>query len=250
MRIVMSEKQWKIGDLAKETGLTVRTLHHYDEVGLLRPSARTEAGHRLYDESDVRRLYRILALRQIGLRLDEIGACQLGDGFDVRTAVHRHLERTDHQIALQRELRDRLAAILVALDRAVEPSIDDFVDALEVMNRMENYYTPEQLQALEARRIELGDDAIKRAELEWSELIESVEAERRRGTDPADPRVQELARRWTALIEQFTGGDSGIRASLQRMYDEEGVETASRGMLKPETMEYAQRAIQAGRKSG
>ncbi|MDQ4027695.1 MAG: MerR family DNA-binding transcriptional regulator, partial [Actinomycetota bacterium] len=67
----MSEKQWKIGDLARETGLTVRTLHHYDEVGLLRPSARTEAGHRLYDENGVKRLYRILALRQIGLRLDE-----------------------------------------------------------------------------------------------------------------------------------------------------------------------------------
>lgn len=243
----MSEKQWKIGDLARQTGLTVRALHHYDELGLLRPSARTEAGHRLYDEDDVRRLYRILALRQIGLRLDEIGALLLGDGLDVRTAVHRHLERTDHQIELQRELRDRLAAILIALDRAVEPSIDDFIDALEVMTRMEKYYTPEQLKTLEARSIELGADAIKRAEQEWSQLIESVEAERQRGTDPADPRVQELARRWTELIEQFTGGDAGIRKSLQRMYEEEGVETASRGMLTPETMEYAQRAIEAAR---
>jgi MerR family transcriptional regulator, thiopeptide resistance regulator len=143
--------------------------------------------------------------------------------------------------------RARLAAILVALDRAVEPSIDDFIDALEVMTRMEKYYTPEQLKTLEERRIELGDDAIKRAEREWSELIESVEAERQRGTDPADPRVQELARRWTDLIEQFTGGDPGIRASLGRMYEEEGVEAASRGMLKPETMEYAQRAIEAAR---
>jgi DNA-binding transcriptional MerR regulator len=243
----MSEKQWKIGDLARETGLTVRTLHHYDELDLLRPSARTEAGHRLYDENDVRRLYRILALRQIGLRLDEVGACLLGDGLDVRTAVRRHLERTARQIELQRELRARLAAILVALDRAVEPSIDDFIAALEVMIRMEKYYTPEQLKTLEERRIELGDDAIKRAEREWSELIESVEAERQRGTDPADPRVQELARRWTDLIEQFTGGDPGIRASLGRMYEEEGVEAASRGMLKPETMEYAQRAIEAAR---
>jgi DNA-binding transcriptional MerR regulator len=243
----MSEKQWKIGDLARETGLTVRTLHHYDELDLLRPSARTEAGHRLYDENDVRRLYRILALRQIGLRLDEVGACLLGDGLDVRTAVRRHLERTARQIELQRELRARLTAILVALDRAVEPSIDDFIDALEVMIRMEKYYTPEQLKTLEERRIELGDDAIKRAEREWSELIESVEAERQRGTDPADPRVQELARRWTDLIEQFTSGDPGIRASLGRMYEEEGVEAASRGMLKPETMEYAQRAIEAAR---
>jgi MerR family transcriptional regulator, thiopeptide resistance regulator len=242
----MSEKRWKIGELAKETGLTVRTLHHYDQLGLLQPSGRTEAGHRLYDERDVGRLYRILALREVGLRLEEISDCLRGEGVDVRTAVRHHLERTDREIELQRRLRERLAAILGALDRALEPSVDDFIEALEVMNRMDKYYTPEQQEALETRRAELGDDAIKRAEQEWSELIEAVEAERQRGTDPSDPRVQALARRWTALIEQFTGGDAGIRRSLQRMYDEEGVEAASRGMLKPETMEYAWRAIEAG----
>ncbi len=111
---------------------------------------------------------------------------------------------------------------------------------------MEKYYTPDQRKTLEAGRAELGDDAIRRAEQEWAELIEAVESERQRGTDPADPRMQALARRWTELIEQFTGGDSGIRRSLQKMYEEEGVGAASRGMLKPETMEYAWRAIEAG----
>lgn len=59
----MSGATWKVGQLARSTGLTVRTLHHYDSVGLLRPSARTPSGHRLYDEDDVSRLYRIVALR-------------------------------------------------------------------------------------------------------------------------------------------------------------------------------------------
>jgi hypothetical protein len=163
--------------------------------------------------------------------------------------VLRHLERTERQLELQRQLRERLAAILHALDRALEPSIDDFVETLEVMNRMEKYYTPEQLETLERRRAEIGADAIVNAEQEWGRLIDAVEAERQRGTDPADPRVQELGRRWTELIEQFTGGDAGIRRSLQRMYGEEGVDKASRGMVKPETMEYAMRVIEASNAS-
>lgn len=68
-----SGQVYKIGRLAAATGLTVRTLHHYDHVGLVCPSGRTGSGHRLYDESDVQRLYRVLALRQVGLSLEDIG---------------------------------------------------------------------------------------------------------------------------------------------------------------------------------
>ena len=102
----------------------------------------------------------------------------------------------------------------------------------------EKYYTPEQLEALEQRRQQLGDDDIERAQRDWAELIEAVEAERARGTDRGDPRLRELARRGEALIDAFTGGDAGIRRSLQNMYDNEGPEAASRGLVKAETMAY------------
>jgi hypothetical protein len=72
-----------------------------------------------------------------------------------------------------------------------------------------------------------------------------VEREFEAGTSPSDPRVQELASRWGTLIERFTGGDPGIRASLERMYREEVVERASRAMVKPELMEYVGRAMAA-----
>jgi MerR family transcriptional regulator, thiopeptide resistance regulator len=64
----------RIGEVAAATGLTVRTLHHYDEIGLLRPSERSDAGYRLYSDADVRRLYRIVAFRRLDFALDEIGA--------------------------------------------------------------------------------------------------------------------------------------------------------------------------------
>jgi hypothetical protein len=57
----MEEMTWKVGELARTTGLTVRTLHHWDALGLPTPSERTPAGYRLYDEGDVRRLYQIVA---------------------------------------------------------------------------------------------------------------------------------------------------------------------------------------------
>jgi DNA-binding transcriptional MerR regulator len=239
----------RVGELARTAGLTVRTLHHYDQIGLLVPE-RSAGGQRVYGQAEVRRLYQIMSLRKLGMPLEEIAACLRRDGADPRQLIREHLGRLDHQIQLQSALREQLARILDALDQDADASststTDEFVHAIEVMSRMERYYSQEQLAQLEQRRTELGDDAIRRAEQDWAELIAEVEAERAAGTDPASERVQQLRRRWEALIEQFTGGDPGIRASLARMYRSEGVERASQGMVSAELMAYVQRAIDAG----
>ena len=117
-----------------------------------------------------------------------------------------------------------------------------FLEALEAMSMFEKYYTPEQLQQLEQRRQELGDDAIKSVENEWTELYAQVRAHREAGTDPADPEVQKLVTRSGELIRMFTGGDPGIEASLKRMYEQEGPARASRGVADPADLEYLERA--------
>jgi MerR family transcriptional regulator, thiopeptide resistance regulator len=246
---VSDTRPLRIGEVAGATGLTVRTLHHYDDIGLLVPSERSGAGYRLYGAADVRRLYRILALRGMGFSLDEIAATLEREGEDPRPAVRRHIERIDAQIGLAHRLRSRLTHILDELDRADEPSTDEFIDAIEVMAMIERYYTPEQLDQLERRAQALGEEGMRRAQADWAELIAAVEAERAAGTDPADARLDPLVQRWTRLIEQFTGGDPGIRESLQRMYETEGPERASRGAADAATMEYAQRAIAARQRS-
>ena len=86
---------------------------------------------------------------------------------------------------------------------------------------------------------------MKKAENDWAELLAAVRVEKEKGTDPAAPRMQELAAQWTALIEQFTGGDPAIMQSLKSMYEAEGPEKASRGMVDPELMAYAHQAIEA-----
>lgn len=92
------DKRWRVGELAAATGLTVRALHHYDEQGLLVPSERTEAGHRLYAEEDVECLYRILALRSLGIWLDEIAAVLDDESLGLVETVRRHLERVERDI--------------------------------------------------------------------------------------------------------------------------------------------------------
>jgi DNA-binding transcriptional MerR regulator len=242
----VDDTRYTVGGLARASGLTVRTLHHWDAIGLLTPAERSSAGYRRYGPAEVARLYRILGLRRLGLSLDAIAAALDREGPALEDAVRAHLARVQRELGVQQRLRDLLVRILDALAAGGEPSIDQLIDTIEVMTMHERYYTPEQLDQLAERARALGDEGMKRAQQDWAELIAEVEAERERGTDPADPRMQELAARWRGLMEQFTGGDPGIAASLERMYRSEGVETASRGVMSPELSEYVGAAMKAG----
>src|SRR5919107_59770 len=228
----------RIGEVAAATGLTVRTLHHYDEIGLLAASERSDAGYRLYSDADVRRLYRIVALRRLGFALGEIGPLLDRDGGDPRA-------RLDAELELKARLRGRLERLLEALEGADGAAPDLYLQAIEGMTMAEQYYTPEQLAQLDERRRALGEDGMRRAEQAWADLIAEAEELRTGGAEPTDPRVQAIAARWQELIEQFTGGDPGIRDSLKRMYATEGPARASRGMVSPELMAWMGRAFEA-----
>ena len=240
----------RIGEVAAATGLTVRTLHHYDEIGLLAPSERSDAGYRLYSDADVRRLYRIVAFRRLGFALAEIGALLDADATaDPRALIRAQLERLDAEAALREQLRIRLVRLLRSLDGADGAAADLFLEAIEGMTMAERYYTPEQLAQLEQRRTDLGEEGMRKAEADWAELIAEAEELRASGAAPTDPLVAPLADRWMALIRQFTGGDMGIHASLNTMYETEGPEKASRGMVSPELMAWMREAVEAQRTS-
>src|SRR3954453_19049789 len=223
---------WKIGELARRTGLTVRTLHHYDQIGLLSPADRSEGGHRVYGDDDVRRLYRIVSLRSLGFPLDAIGAVLDRDGVDARAAVADHLHRLEDQIARDRELRRTLRSLLDRLET------EDFLTTIEEMTMHQRYYSPEQLDQLEQRREALGGDAIRRAEHEWGEIFATLRAEMEAGTDPADPKLRPIAQRGRELLAMFTGGDAGIKQSLNEMWQNEDPAKLSHGMVDAEVMAY------------
>src|SRR4051794_39780602 len=163
----------KVGELARRTGLTIRTLHHYDEIGLLKPSLHTEAGHRLYTAGDVARLQRVVSLRQLGFGLEEVRDCLDRPGFSPLEGIRLHVARLRDQIELQRGLCDRLEALAAQFRAAGEVSADEFLTTIEVMSMIENYYTPEQLETLRKRREEAGAagvDIARQGEADWAAL--------------------------------------------------------------------------------
>jgi DNA-binding transcriptional MerR regulator len=216
---------WKVGELAGRTGLTVRTLHHYDRIGLLNPSGRTDSnhgvGHRLYTAADVARLQQILSLKLLGFGLEQIREYLSRDDYDPRRVVRLHLERVRGQAEQLRRLGERLAVLADALDKAEVVSADEFLATIEVMTMIEKYYTPEQLAQIDARKAVLGEERIKEANAAWPPLFAAVRLEMDAGTDPADPKMQALAQKWYGLLDEFTGGDPGLFNSTRNMYANE-----------------------------
>jgi DNA-binding transcriptional MerR regulator len=152
---------WKIGELARETGLTVRTLHHYDQIGLLSPRARTEGGHRCYTADDVRRLHRIVALRSLGISLEDIGTLLHGEP-DPAGLLRRQLDAADERIRAAISLRARLLGVLTTLTQNAEPSAGQLLQIIEETIAMNEPVTPQRFaelqEARERRMRELSDE--------------------------------------------------------------------------------------------
>jgi DNA-binding transcriptional MerR regulator len=241
----------KVGELAKQTGLSVRSLHYYDEIGLLSPSRRTESGHRLYTAGDVVRLQQIKSLRYLEASLEEIQETLDRPGFSPRRLIELHLSRLRDQIELQQKLCDRLEEIAARLSSKEEVSAEEFVRTMEVIRmseRLWEYYTPEQREEIEERGRALGEERIRQAEAEWPELMEQVRAEMEAGIEPSDERVQLLAKRWMELVREFTGGNPEIERSVRNVWQqEETIHGVDAGSMR-EMGEYISRAMAASKK--
>lgn len=248
----MADPHMKVGELASRTGLSVRTLHHYDEIGLLRPARRTPSGHRVYGMEEVRRLQQIASLRQLGLTLEEIGACLDRPGYSLEEVLGLQVRRLREEIQRQTRLVDLLESLRRRVREGDPLSVHDVTASIEASVRFERYYTPEQLETLERRGRALGEEGLRGAQEDWAAVFAGMADAHAKGLDPAGPEARALARKARGLVEAFTGGDPGMRAALERMYREGGGAQAMRqqGMgVDPEVMAYYGRAM-AGLASG
>ncbi len=132
------EQLIRVGDLAHASGLTVRALHHYEQIGLLAAPARSAAGHRLYGRDAIERVYRVNRLRRLGLSLDQIARVLDDPGWTLPNALRSHSAAVDDQIARLTALRAAMTAALGHLDDDDDPT----TDLLEVLNMMEALETP------------------------------------------------------------------------------------------------------------
>lgn len=204
----------KIGELAKMTGLSIRTLHHYDSIGLLSPSARTPAGYRLYQHGDMDRLHRIMALRKFGLSLADIANALAGPDLPLNAIVAQQIAMLERQIAQASTLRSRLCSLQAQLAQGQAPELAEWLTTMELMTMYDNYFSHEELQQLPL----LSDAAV---EQEWKELVARVRAVKDAGASPDDAQAQALATQWMVKLVRDTGAHPGLFARLNDMHAQE-----------------------------
>lgn len=216
--------RWSIGELARSTGMTVRALRHYDEIGLLEPGERSPAGRRRYTEADLRRLYRIRALRGLGLALDEIGRVLDGEGGDLRAVLAAQLRELEARADRLHLLRDQVRRLL----DTPSPGPDDFLTTLELMSMFETYFTERQRDELAARRDTMGPEAVEAAKHEWAALVTEGLALVAQGVPVDDPRAVDLLDRWDGVGTRFHGDDPALMRQARALWSDNRAEVNRR----------------------
>ena len=193
---------FRVQEFAQFTGITVRTLHHYDRLGLLRPH-RNRSGYRLYYLRDVE-------------RLEQIGALLERDSRALPDALRRQRQILEDK----RRLLDRaIRALREAEQRPETAVLKQIIDLMEMQNDtdwMKKYYSGEGWAKMEQRRPQWSPELQERVSREWTELFRDVEAAL--GEDPAGAKAQALAARWMGLVEEFTGADRDVTAGVSNVW--------------------------------
>jgi DNA-binding transcriptional MerR regulator len=208
-------------EFAQRAGVTVRALHYYDRLALLKPSGRTTAGYRLYSDRDLVRLEQIVALKFIGFPLSQIRDLLNRKDLDLSAMLRQQresiAEKRDH---LDRALRaiERAETVVAAGQESDWEPFRKIIEVIQVQTRkdwMKKYYTEEQLTDLRKR---WSPEMQAESERGWAELVHDTETAIARGEDPCGETGQQLAERRKKLLAQFTGGDEGMERNLQKLY--------------------------------
>ena len=218
-------RAYTVGQLAKTAGVSVRTLHHYDQLGLLAPSARTAAGYRLYEEGDLLRLQQILFFKELDLQLSEIRGILDDPEFDPIEALQNHRRSLQAQVG-------RLTGLLTTIDKTIQKLTEDDMKMTDEelyegfsKEKIERYkrearekYDPALVEESERRIGKMSKDQWKAVKEEGEELTHSLAALVDRA--PEDPEVQALIARHHTWIEHFYTASSDMYRGLGRLYTE------------------------------
>lgn len=194
-------KTYSVGEVAGLAGVTVRTLHHYDEIGLLRPSGRTRGGYRQYAESDLDRLQQILFYREPGFALDSIAAVLDDPAADLQVHLPRQRELLAGKI-------ERLRALLDRIDRTIEAR--RFGEPLTASERLEIFgsWEPPAGYAEEQRKY-ADTDA-------WKRMAADKEGWTKDDWLRLEKERKDYARRLAAAVDAGLSPESAEAAELAR----------------------------------
>ena len=226
----------QVGELAKRAGITVRTLHHYEQTGLLLPSARSAAGYRLYNLADVQRLHMIQTLAKAGLELAEIRDFLKQRSLSLAELLDGQITLLDKQLRSIHTLRNRLVELRNGLLDDATPDLESWLQTLELMNMYDRWFSKEELQQLPF--------AVEKEALAdiWSGLVREVKHLLEQNVSVTDARATDLASRWMERLEQDTAGKPEFLTRLNEMHSVEPQMQEQTG-ITPEITDYITRAF-------
>jgi MerR family transcriptional regulator, thiopeptide resistance regulator len=222
-----NEKLWQTKEFAELAKVTVRTLHYYDRINLLKPKYFDRNGFRLYGEPEFARLQQITTLKFIGFSLAQIKEILEEREFNLSETLQLQRKIIESQ-------RNRLNLALEAISRAEKQFQSDgttdwesFTKIIEVINMEQNtewtkrYYSESAQKKIEELKNRWSPELQERVDKDWKELFLEVKSAIADGVKPSDEKAQILASRWNALLNEFTGGDAEVREGLNKMYADE-----------------------------
>lgn len=214
-----------VGAVATLTGISVRTLHHYDHIGLVVPSVRSAAGYRGYTDADIERLHLVLVYRCAGLPLDEIRAL-LDDDADVLDRLNRQ-----HQLLLEQadRLRHTIKAVeelMTAHRHGIQLSAEEQVEIFGTTAYGEEYAAEAQerwgdtdaYRESRQRTARFTKQDWRDVKAEGDALLADLAAAKRGGVRPGSARANDLADRHRASIERFYPCDHHMHLCLAELY--------------------------------
>ncbi|MFS0615700.1 MerR family transcriptional regulator [Lederbergia ruris] len=239
------KEYWKVGELATLSGLTIRTLRYYDQIDLFSPSQYTESGHRLYTKTDLALLQQILALKQMGLSLDDIKTVIMNKEQGIAAnIIETQITRIKRDIQVQQNLLYELESALKTIRSKKVMSIGELTKLLGAMKMyQEKYFTKEQLDMMKNYYDQYDEDTLKEVEQEFRMILEKIQLEKENGTPPNSSKVKALAEKWSEIVYSFTGYDQDLKKQTEKFHAENPDNNLQYGM-DAELYKYIQEALE------
>jgi len=219
----LTGEQWyQASEFAELAGVTVRTLHHYDRIGLLKPKKRSGAGYRLYRLADLERIEQIVALKFLALPLAEIRRVLDREPLSLAQALARQrVGLLEKRRLLDRALTAiREAELAMSEGKPTAVSLRRIIEAIEMQsdsNWMMKYYSPEARAKIAERAKTFTLDMQRQVSQAWKDYYRDLAALKDQ-EDPGGAKAAELAKRHQELVAAFTGNDPEVEAGLAALY--------------------------------
>lgn len=245
-----------VGQAARRLGVTVRTLHHWDEIGLATPSVRDGSGYRRYAGADMERLQRIVVYRELGIGLDDIRIVLDGSGLEAAAVLRTQRARLGERIEELRRRGDDVERMIDAYENGLTLTVREQVETFGPewdprwpLQARERYGDTAQWQ-------QYAERSAKRDAADWTRIAQTVtalDAELAVAVDtdvePGSERANALVDRHLEVFSQYFPLTRSMQVCLGRMYEADPAFTAHYDAVRPGLVTWLRRAIDARARS-